>query len=109
MHKSDGRYHIVDVTVTERSRADAGPDQSVIDKRQQQYVVDDPAVDDAVVIDRDPEDPPAHWPQLDREWLNDLIDSKGPLAEQTPFFPHDAVPGAGQSDIDADCGGSGDR
>jgi hypothetical protein len=109
MHKSDGRYHIVDVTVTERSRTDAGPDQSVIDERQQQYVVDDPAVDDAVVIDRDPEDPPADWPQLDREWLNDLIDSEGPLTKQTTHIPRDAIPGAGQSDIDADCGGSGDR
>ena len=83
LHKQDQRYHIVDVEVTKRSRTDAGPDRSAVEQRRQQYVDDsDEHPDDMTVIDRDPEDAPAHWPQLDREWLDDLIASNGPLTDQ---------------------------
>jgi hypothetical protein len=107
LYERDGRYHIVDVDVTERSRADDGPDRSVVEQRRQQYVDDSDAhPDDMTVIDRDPEDPPADWPQLDREWLNDLIETHGPLTKPQTHIPMDAIPGAGTSNMDADCGGS---
>jgi hypothetical protein len=114
LHKQDQRYHIVDVEVTERSRTDAGPDQSVVEQRRQRFVDhSDEHPDDMMVIDRDPEDPPAHWPQLDREWLIDLIASKGPLTEQvyqiTVDPPAGDQPDRGTPDIDGNCGGSDGR
>jgi hypothetical protein len=85
MHeRQDGRLHVVDVDITHRSKTPAGPDQSVVDQRQQQYIDDDPDLpDDMTVIDRDPEDPPASWPELDREWLDQLIIDHGPLSMPT--------------------------
>lgn len=63
--------HIVDVDVIERSPMDAGPATSVVEQREQEHI-DDGAPMDAVVIDRDPDDAPAHWPDADRQWLDKL-------------------------------------
>jgi len=107
IHETPTEYYVVDVDVTHRSPTDAGPDQSVIEQRRQQFVDDsDEHPDDMTVIDPDPEDAPAHWPDEDRDWLRDLIDEHGPLTG-TPY-PTDMI-GSGSVDIDADCGGSGLR
>jgi len=83
IHKSpSGELHIIDVDVENRSATDAGPDRSVVDRRQQEFVDDsDVHPDGMTVIDRDPEDAPAAWPELERSWLDDLIDEHGPLEE----------------------------
>jgi len=86
---TEGTHHLVDVDVTDRSKSDEGPEQSVVDRRQQQYVDDSgDHPDDMAVITPDAEDPPANWPPEDRAWLNDLIDNHGPL--EMPVYHLDA-------------------
>jgi len=84
-----GEHHIVDVDVREHSPAADGPEQSVVDRRQQEFVDDSDAHPDGmIVIDRDPEDAPAHWPLLERAWLENLIDKHGPLEIPTYSLEH---------------------
>lgn len=82
------REHVVDVTVTDYSPASEGPQTATIEKEQQQYTDEDDLPGSMTVIDREPEDPPANWPQSERVWLNDLIDKHGPLVE--PVYHLDA-------------------
>jgi hypothetical protein len=81
----DGRLHLVDVTAVNASPRPNGPQQSTVEKRQQKHVDDsDRHPDDAVVIDRHPEEPPADWPAETREWLAELVAEHGPLQKVTP-------------------------
>lgn len=89
IHESETDNYVVDVEVTHRSRTDAGPEQSVIDKRREEFVDDSPEhPDDMTVIDQDPEDAPVHWPDKEREWLRDFIDEHGPLTG-SPYPDYD--------------------
>lgn len=107
IHETPTDHYVVDVDVTDRSRTDAGPDQSVIDERRQQFVDDsDEHPDDMTVIDPDPEDAPAHWPDADRDWLRDLTDQHGPLTG-SPYPSYDIpvsdeIDGPASVDIDAE-------
>jgi hypothetical protein len=85
----DGEQHIIDVDVTNRSPSDQGPDQSVVEQQMEEFVDDSDAHPDGMtVIDRDPEDAPARWPQSERDWLDSLIESHGPLQMQTYSIEH---------------------
>lgn len=78
------REHVVDVTVTDHSPTAHGPNRSKMDRERQQYVDDsDEHPDGMTVIDRPPEEPPANWPQPEREWLDGLVDDYGPLERQS--------------------------
>jgi len=83
IHKSPGgAAHIVDVEVADRSPESAGPERSVVSRRQEEYVDENDATPaGTVVVDRGPHDAPASWPEVDREWLDDLVESHGPLSE----------------------------
>jgi len=100
MHeRPDGRLHVIDVDITNRSKTAAGPDQSVVDERMQAFVDDsDCHPDGMTVIDRDPSDPPATWPELDRQWLADLAESHGPLSMPT----YSADPASAAADTGAE-------
>ena len=85
--------YVVDVDVTHRSQSDDGPASSVVDEREQSHIVDDDEhhPDDVTVIDVPADEPPAHWPELDRQWLDRLGDEHGPLEVPTyGFTPDDA-------------------
>jgi len=76
----DGTAHIVDVDVRDRSPSSEGPSQSVVDARQEQFVDDsDEHPGGMTVIDRGAEDAPASWPELERDWLNNLVETHGGL------------------------------
>lgn len=74
---AQGRY-IVDVDVARRSRTDRGPASSAVDERQQSYIAgddDDRHPTDVDIIEHGTDDPPAHWPELDQQWLQQLSDA----------------------------------
>ena len=99
----DGTAHIVDVDVRDRSPSSEGPSQSVVDARQEQFVDDsDEHPARMTVIDRGREDAPASWPELERDWLDDLVETHGPL--ETPDYDIEEMGPAG-----ANPGGNGQR
>jgi len=61
----------VDVDVVERSRSGDGPAKSVVGRREQSQI-DDDAPDGMTVIDIDPDEAPASWPDEERHWLQKL-------------------------------------
>jgi len=73
--------HIVDVHVTHRSGRGDGPVSSVVERRRQSHIADDDEhhPDDVTVIATPTDEAPAHWPELDRMWLDRLADEHGPL------------------------------
>lgn len=73
IHATGNDEHILDVDIVERSRLGEGPEQSTIDARVQEYI-DDDAATAATVIERNNDEPPAHWPDADRQWLQQLAD-----------------------------------
>jgi hypothetical protein len=97
IHQTPERFHVVDVDITHRSKTAAGPDQSVVDQRQKQHIDDSDHHPDGMTV-IDPEDPPASWPQVDREWLDQLISDHGPLLIQT--YGADATPAAPDSPVE---------
>ena len=86
VHDVSGQQHLLDVDVVERSPKDDGPQQSRVDKREQQHIVEgdgDVHPQGMEVIENDPDEPPAHWPDEDRQWLQKLVDERGPLEVPT--------------------------
>ena len=81
--RQDGRMHVIDVDIQQRSTRSEGPEQSLVDERQQQFIDDDPDLPDMTVIDLPADEPPASWPQLDRDWLDRLVDEHGTLEVPT--------------------------
>lgn len=81
--RQDGRMHVIDVDIQQRSTTTEGPEQSLVDERQQQFIDDDPDLPDMTVIDLPADEPPASWPQLDRDWLDRLVDEHGTLEVPT--------------------------
>lgn len=95
VHDTPERQHLLDVDIVERSPRGDGPQQSRVEKRKQQYIVvgdGDMHPEGTEVIERPADEPPAHWPDGDREWLQELADERGPLE----------VPTTGVGRIDAD-------
>ena len=90
--RDDGRMHFVDVDIFERSRAGDGPSQSVVGRRQQSQIVDD-GPDDMNVIEIDPDEAPAHWPDGDRQWLRKLA-NVFELERRTYSIEKTDIPGA---------------
>jgi len=49
------------------------------------------------VVERAEDEPPAHWPEEDRQWLQELADERGPLEVPTygvaEIDPGDVNPG----------------
>lgn len=100
VHGEGNRKHLIDINVTAHSPASDGPAESTIGERQQEYVDDsDDHPDDTVVLDLDGDDPPAHWPAEDRDWLEKLVESNGPLEMPTYDIAKGDLP-------DADHGGN---
>ena len=82
---TEQRKHIVDVHVTHRSERGEGAVSSVVEGRRQSHIADDDEhhPDDVTVIDIAADEAPAHWPELDRMWLERLADEHGPLEVPT--------------------------
>jgi len=71
---------LIDVDAIAISPASEGPEMSAIDERYQTDMADGPDVpDDMDVVDRSASDPPATWPEAEREWLRQLEADHGPL------------------------------
>jgi hypothetical protein len=91
----DGDAYIIDVDVTGRSTSSEGPSQSVVDARQEQFIDDSGEYPAHMnVIDRDPEDAPASWPEAEREWLHNLVEAHGPLEMPVFSVEEGDVPGS---------------
>lgn len=81
IHITDENKYIVDIDVVDVSPSDDGPQTSPIQRDRQQFVDDqsDSHPDQVNVLDRGPSEPPAHWPDVEREWLRQLQADHGPL------------------------------
>lgn len=81
IHVTDENKHIVDIDVVDVSPSDDGPQTSPIQRDRQQFVDDqsDSHPDQVDVLDRGPSEPPAHWPDVERDWLRQLQADHGPL------------------------------
>lgn len=94
VHATENK-HILDIDIVERSPRGEGPEQSTIEKQWQQYI-DDDAGTAATVINRNADEPPAHWPEEDRQWLQQLADAhtlEVPTYDIAEDDPSDANPG----------------
>lgn len=79
------RAYIYDVDVTHRSMESEGPDTSVVDQEQQQWVDEEESEEvGAVVVDRPQDEPPARWPAAEKQWLEQLKSDHGPLDVAQP-------------------------
>ena len=88
VHGVSGRQHLLDVDVVDRSPRGDGPQQSRVGQREQQHIVDE---DGATVLEIPPDEPPANWPDADRQWLQELVDERGPLEVPTTGVDDDRV------------------
>jgi hypothetical protein len=43
------------------------------------------------VLEIPPDEPPANWPDADRQWLQELVDERGPLEVPTTGVDDDRV------------------
>ena len=84
MHeRPDGELFVVDVEVKNRSKTAAGPDESRVGQRREQYLTPGSEPEDIPLLDRPAEAPPADWPESDRRWLERLVEEHGPLSHPT--------------------------
>ena len=86
VHDVPDAKHLLDVDVVERSPRGDGPQQSRVEQREQQHIVDgdgDVHPEGMAVVERPEDEPPAHWPDEDRQWLQELADERGPLEVPT--------------------------
>lgn len=100
VHDVPEAKHLLDVDVVARSPRGDGPQQSRVEKREQQHIVDgegDVHPEGMTVVERAEDEPPAHWPEEDRQWLQELADERGPLEVPTYSIaktdPGDVNPG----------------
>jgi len=92
VHDVSGQQHLLDVDVVERSPRGDGPQQSRVEQRRQQHIVEgDGGVhpEGTEVVELPEDEPPAHWPDEDRQWLQNLADERGPL--EVPTFGFEKI------------------
>jgi len=92
--------HLLDIEIVTRSPRTEGPQQSRVEQRAQQHTVEgdgDEHPEGMAVVERANDEPPAHWPDEDRQWLQELADEHAPLEVPTygaaKIDPDGASPG----------------